>query len=198
MPNDVVSILPKAGSGWAYAWSTKNFDATLGHTKISTGAVPTIALVFGANGKKPNRVSKDLTGGRTKSTYVESGKEDAARTAGWKVTIGSVKRQAQGKNTKAVAVKLEANVYHCWLMPNTLYTALGGTGLTALGIVLASTVPAEDRIWGAQGYILKTEAAGVPAGSRFGIRRFSVSYPDASGQKHRTFAAPDSPHMTGA
>jgi hypothetical protein len=198
MPNDIVSILPKAGNGWAYAWSTKNYDATLGHTKFDASTTPTIALVFGANGKKPNRVIKELAGGKTKSTYVEAGKEDDAKTAGWKVMIGTVKRAPQGKNTKAVAIKLEANVYHCWLMPNTLHTALGTTGLTQLGIVPASTVPAEDRIWGAQGYILKTEAAGVPAGSRFGIRRFSVSYPDASGKKHKTFAAPDSPHMTGA
>lgn len=198
MPNDVVSILPKAGNGWAYAWSTKNYDATLGHTKITLGTPPTLPLVFGANGKKPNRVTKDLAGGKTKSTYVEAGKEDEAKTAGWKVTISTSKRQAKGKNSKAVAIKLEANVYHCWLMPNTLHTALGTTGLADLGIVDASSAPADDRIWGAQGYALKTEVAGIPPGNRFGIRRFSVTYADAAGKKHKTFAAPESPHMTGA
>lgn len=198
MPNQTVSILPKPGSGWAYAWSTKNYDATLGHTLRTSGAVPTIPLVFGANGRKPNRVTKGLAGGKSKSTFVEAGKEDEAKTAGWKVTASTVKREAKGKNTVAVAVKLEANVYHCWLMPKTLHTALGATSLTELGIVLASSVPVEDRIWGAEGYILKTAAAGIPAGTRFGIRKFKVPYTTASGQKHSTFAAPDSPYMAGA
>lgn len=196
MPNQTVYVSQSATSGWGYAWSTKNYDATLGHTLVS-GAVPAKPLVFGANMKKPNRVTKAMPGGKTKSTFVQAGKEDDAKGAEWKVQISTAKRQAQGKNTVAVAIKLEANVYHCWLMPKTLHTALGATGLTALGIVLASTVPADDRIWGAQGYILKTEAAGIPAGARFGIRRFQLSYTDAAGKKHKTFAAPDSPHMKG-
>jgi hypothetical protein len=197
MPNQTVYVKPKATVTWSYAWSTKNYDASLGHS-LSTGAVPSSPLVFGSNLHKPNRVMKPLAGGKSKSTYVEAGKEDDAKTAGWKVSITTARRAAQGKNTKAVAIKLQASLYHCWLMPNTLYTELGATGLTALGIVLASTVPADNRVYGAQGYVLTQEAGGIPAGSRFGIRRFQVSYPDASGKKHKTFAAPDSPHMTGA
>ena len=197
MPNQTVYVKPTATAGWSYAWNTKNYDATLGHS-LWTGTVPTSPLVFGANLKKPNRAIKALVLGKTKSTFVEAGKEDDAKAASFKVTITTAKRQAQGKNTKAVAIKLQTGLYHCWLMPNELNTALGATGLTALGIVLASTVPADDRIWGAQGYVLTSEAAGIPAGARFGIRRFQTSYTAADGKKHRTFAAPDSPHMTGA
>lgn len=197
MPNQTVFVKLDANSGWGYAWSTKNYDAALGHS-LHNGAVPSMPLVFGANLKKPNRVIKNLSANKTKSTFVQAGKEADATTAGYKVSISTSKRQAQGKNTIAVAIKLEANVYHCWLMPKALHTSLGATGLTALGIVLASSVTANDRIWGAQGYILKTEAGGIPAGSRFGIRRFQATYTLATGEKCRTYAAPDSPHFTGA
>ena len=197
MPNQSVYVKPSATATWSYAWSTKNYDATLGHS-LWTGAVPTSPLVFGANGRKPNRATKALAGGKTKSTFVEAGKEDDAKAASFKISITTTRREAKGKNTKAVAIKLQTGLYHCWLMPNGLYTALGAAALTDLGIVLASTVPADDRIWGAQGYVLSTAAAGIPAGVRFGIKKFNVSYPGSDGNKHRTFAAPDSPYMTGS
>lgn len=196
MPNQNVYVKPSATATWSYAWSTKNYDATLGHS-LWTGTVPTSPLVFGANLKKPNRVTKILSTGKTKSTFVEAGKEDDAKTALWKVTITTIRREARGKHTKAVAIKLQAGLYHCWLMPKELHTKLGAAGLTDLGIVDASTVPADDRMWGAQGYVLTTESAGIPAGVRFGIRKFQVTYPGSDGNKHRTFAAPDSPYMTG-
>lgn len=192
-----VFVTSAVSAGWEHAYVTPNFDAALGHTEW-TGTVPTKPLVFGSNLKKPNRASKDLAGGKSKSSFVDAGKEDDAKTAGWKVTVSTAKRPAKGKNTKAVGIKLQTNVYHCWLMPNDLYTALGAAGRTDLGIVDASTIPADDRIYGAQGFVLSSEAGGIPAGTRFGIRRFKVSYTDAAGKKHKTFAAPDSPHMTGA
>ena len=192
-----VFITAAVTASWEYAYSTPNYDATLGHS-LFTGVVPGKPLVFGYNGKKPSRAIKSLAGGKSKSTFVDSGKEDDAKTAGWKVSVSTSKRAPVGKNTKRVAIKLQAGVYHCWSMPNVLHTALGGTGLTALGIVDASTQPSENLIWGAQGYVLTQEAGGIPAGTRFNIRRFQVSYTDAAGKKHKTFAAPDSPHMTGA
>jgi hypothetical protein len=198
MPNQTVFVKPAATVTWAYAWSTKNYDAILGHSLLT--GVPTSPLVFGSNLHKPNRAIKLNVGGpgKTKSTFVEAGKEDDARAANWKVMIGSVKRQPKGKNTKAVAIKLQTGLYHCWLMPTKLHTELGATGLADLGIVAASTVNAEDRVYGAQGYILTEPALNIPAGTRFSMRRFQTTYVDAAGNKHRTFAAPDSPNMTGA
>ena len=197
MPDyQTVYISPAVTAGWEYAYSTPNFDAVLGHT-LFTGGVPAKPLVFGYNGKKPNRVLKSLAG-KTKSTFVDAGKEVDAKAAGWKVAASTSKRPPAGKNTKRVAIKLQTGVYHCWNMPKVLHTALGATGLADLGIVEASTVAADNLIWGAQGYVLTQEAGGIPAGTRFNIRRFRLSYTDAAGKKHMTFAAPDSPHMIGA
>ena len=192
-----VFITSAVTASWEYAYTTPNYDATLGHS-LWTGIVPGKPLVFGYNGKKPNRVIKSLVGGKSKSTFVDAGKEDDAKTAGWKVTVSTSKRPPSGKNTKRVAIKLQAGIFHCWNMPKVLHTALGATGLADLGIVDASAQPADNLIWGAQGYVLTQEAGGIPAGTRFNIRRFRVSYADATGKKHMTFAAPDSPHMTGA
>lgn len=196
MATKTVFVKPNVSLQWNYAWTTKNYDATLGHSEW-TGATPSGPLVFGCNSLKPNRATKVLSTGKSTSTFVEAGKEDDAKTAGMKISIATVKTQPKGKQSKAVAIKLQTGLFHCWSMPLTLYTALGSGGRADLGIVDATTVPANDRVWGANGYVLTEAALNIPAGTRFPIKRFHVTYTGSSGKQHKTFAAPDSPHVTG-
>jgi hypothetical protein len=171
MPYQLVKVTPYAGAKYDYAFRTPNFDASLGHEQVSLTVAPTKPIVIGCNNSKPLRARKKLATGY-KSSYVSVSSVDAATTAGYSIGRVRSKKYNGGARSKAVCVKVNANLYLGWNMRLTTYNKLGAAGRTAAGIVDASTVPADELAFGCQSVILPTVVLGVPAGQIISIKDF--------------------------
>lgn len=125
--------------GFQAGQRSKPHRGTLGHTAY-TGQE---GVVFGANSPKPNIASLDQ-GTTTVSSYIDPGKEETAKKAGWAIQKFS-RRRGVGRTAKTVAVfvSMPGGFNYGWRMDLADFNAYG----KELGIQSASgNTP--NLVWG--------------------------------------------------
>jgi hypothetical protein len=118
----------------------------------------------------------------------------AAIAAGWNVVASyrGVRRLNIGKpsaRTQAVCTKLASDLWYCWNMRKTVYTALGATGLTAAKIVdYSAAARKNDGAFGANYIVLKEEFDGIPAGVIIPRKVLLGTVTGADSNEHRVYS----------
>lgn len=143
-----VYVTPFTGATLKYGFLTNvttSVGTACGHTAVDRANLPT-GLVFGANAPKPGRASKRKADG-VDSTFYDIGSVSALKTAGYSLTLPSIRRGRPAVASKAVYVDLEG-VKYAWRMPLRTYSKIAADR-TVLGIEDA-TQNDRDLVWGAR------------------------------------------------
>jgi hypothetical protein len=150
-----VAVLIRANSKFLYGFQSPNKDeaAALGLELIETAA-PTKDVAFSPKNVKPFRAYRP--GIIAKGGLCGFGVVATLQNAGYVLSRKNPNLPKAGPKSVIVGVRLSPNLVFAWRYRKAAWDVLPATVKAAAGIALASTFPASELAYHADGFMLKT------------------------------------------
>ncbi len=192
-----VAVLTKISAKFLYGFRSPNESeaSALGLELIETAA-PSKDVAFSPKNIKPFRAYKP--GVIAKGGLCGYSKVAALQDAGYVLSRKTPNLPKGGLKSEIVGVRLSPNLVFCWRYPKSKWLALPASVKTAAGIALASTYPASEIAFHADGFMLKAANTDLdlPANTYISKKTLKRTFADtATGKNYNLYAG--TPVATG-
>ena len=185
-----VAVLIKADSKFFYGFISPNKSeaATLGLELVQTGT-PSKDVAFSPKNVKPFSAYKP--GVISKGGLCGYGKIASLEAANYIVSRKNPSYPKAGLKSVIVGVRLTPNLVFAWRYRKLAWDVLPAAIKTLAGVALASTYPASEIAYHADGFIFAADQPdlGIPAGTYIGKGSLKQNFVDsATGKNYRLYS----------
>ena len=185
-----VAVTIKAAQKFLYGFTSPNQSeaSTLGLELIETTA-PSKDVAFSPKNVKPFSAYKP--GVIAKGGLCSVGKVASLETAGYKLSRKTPNYPKAGLKSVIVGVRLTPNLVFAWRYRKSAWDALPAAIKTLAGVALASTYPATEVAYHADGFMFVAEQVdlGIPAATYIGKGTLKRTFVDsATGKNYRLYS----------
>lgn len=185
-----VAVLTSASAKFLYGFRSPNESeaANLGLELIETTA-PSKDVAFSPKNVKPFRAYKP--GIIQKGGLCGFGKVASLQDAGYILSRKTPNLPKGGPKSEIVGIRLSPNLVFAWRYPKSKWTALPASVKAAAGIALASTYPASEIAFHADGFMLKAPNTDLdlPAATYISKATLKRTFTDAATGKNYSLYA---------